>query len=129
MPTSSAVVADLIDTINGRASITFDKTQLWSSETCGAVVDQPGNLLGRNYLRFSVDDEPGVLAQIAGILGDNGISIASVFQHDCADKGLTGVPVIIVTQYALESAAQTAVDKITQLPVVHNEYERLRILD
>lgn len=129
MPTASAVTADLIDTITGRSAITFEKSHLWSDSTNKAVVDQPGNLWGRNYLRFNVDDEPGVLAQIAGILGENGISIASVFQHDHPDESRAGVPVVIVTQLALESAAQIAVDKITQLPVVRDPYERLRILD
>ena len=130
MPTASAVAADLIDTVVGRSSITFEKSQIWAESSTRAIVDQPGNLYGRNYLRFNVDDEPGVLAQIAGILGDHGISIASVFQHDLVgNHGDGGVPVVILTQNALESAAANAVKKITQLPVVQTEYERLRILD
>lgn len=130
MPTASAVIADIIDTVVGRAAITFETSQLWTESATKAIVDQPGNLFGRNYLRFNVEDQPGVLAQIAGILGENGISIASVFQHDLVgDHSQAGVPVVILTQDARESAALTAVNQIVKLPVVHDEYERLRILD
>ncbi len=37
---------------------------------------------GRFYLRFHVDDRPGVMSEITGVLGRNGISIASVIQHE-----------------------------------------------
>ena len=130
MPTASAVVADLIDTLVGRTAITFEQSRFWTDSTTPAMVDQPGNLYGRNYLRFHVEDRPGVLAQIAGVLGEQGISIASVFQHDLVgDNQRAGVPVVILTQDALESAAMTAVERIVKLPVVHDTYERLRILD
>ena len=45
--------------------------------------------MSRYYLRLAVDDQPGVLAQVAGILGRHGIGISSVVQpetHDAADR-------------------------------------------
>ena len=69
MPTASAVVADLIDTAVGRTAITFQTLELWSDEANRIEMAAPGNLTGRFYLRFSVEDIPNVLSQIAGVLG------------------------------------------------------------
>ncbi|MEM9411398.1 MAG: ACT domain-containing protein, partial [Planctomycetota bacterium] len=102
---------------------------LWSDNDSDVNVDDPGNLHGRFYLRFNVDDEPGVLARIAGLLGENGISIASVFQHDSVEADESGVPVVIMTQKAPEGAAQNAVQQIAQMESVSSNFERLRILD
>ncbi len=129
MPTASAVVADLIDTAVGRTGITFRTLALWSDRSMPVNVDPPGNLAGRFYLRFNVDDQPGVLAQIAGILGRCNISIASVFQHDSVAADDSGVPVVIMTHRAIEKSAQAAEDQIAKLPAVRDDYERLRILD
>ena len=128
MPTASAVVADLIDTAVGRTEVTFRASQLWASDRPQVQQARPGNLVGRFYLRFSVDDEPGVLAQIAGVLGEFGISIASVIQHDSAVSSDSGVPVIIMTQPAPEASANDAVAQIRRMPSVRDEFERLRIL-
>jgi homoserine dehydrogenase len=64
------------------------------------------------YIRFTVDDKPGVLAKIAGILGANGISIDSVIQ-----KGRSGgpVPLVILTHEAVEKSVRTAISKIDRL--------------
>lgn len=129
MPTASAVVADLIDTAVGRTAITFQTLELWSENRPDVLVDRPGNLEGKFYLRFNVDDKPGVLAQIAGVLGDHGISIASVYQHDSLTADTNGVPVVIMTQSAPENSAQQAVESIGKTPFVRSNFERLRILE
>src|SRR6185436_3415213 len=80
MPTASAVVADMIDTAVGRTQITFRTLELWSQREALVSLLDHGQLSGRYYLRFTVEDKPGVLAEIAGVLGRHGISIASVIQ-------------------------------------------------
>ena len=129
MPTASAVVADLIDTAVGRTALTFQTLELWSENSPTVNLDRPGNLQGKFYLRFNVDDDPGVLAQIAGVLGKHEISIASVYQHESAETDELGVPVVIMTQSAPENAASAAVTAISQAPFVRPNFERLRILD
>ncbi len=52
------------------------------------------------YLRFSVVDRPGVLARITGILGRQGISIASVLQTERRIGGV--VPVVLMTHRSRE---------------------------
>ena len=128
MPTASAVVADLIDTAVGRTAITFKTLELWSDESNRIEMATPGNLSGRFYLRFNVQDVPNVMAQIAGVLGRHGISIASVFQHDNDLKDGV-VPVVFVTKQTTEAAADSAVQEIEKLDCVKANSERLRILE
>ena len=99
MPTASAVVADLINTVVGRTAITFRMLNLWSTEGEAPVrTRDPARVPGRFYLRFNVDDRPGVMAEIAGILGGHNISIASVIQHETEEEDAANVvPLVIMT--------------------------------
>ena len=127
MPTASAVVADMIDMAVGRTEITFRTLELWSNGQERVGLADPGDLKGSYYMRFNVVDLPGVLGQIAGRLGQHGISIASVYQHEPEAKRKT-VPVVIVTQEAAESDAQAAIKQISEMPTVGGPAERFRIL-
>jgi homoserine dehydrogenase len=128
MPTASAVIADLIDTVVGRAAITFNTLDLWSEAAEAPVtVRDPAKVPGRVYLRFRVDDRPGVLAEIAGILGRHNISIASVIQHE-REEGTDGVvPLVIMTHKAAAGPMDDALESIGRLPAVHPESVRMRV--
>ncbi|HEV2970361.1 MAG TPA: homoserine dehydrogenase [Pirellulales bacterium] len=128
MPTASAVMADLIDTVVGRAAITFRSLKLWSDQRVQVELADHACSTGRYYLRFNVADRPGVLADIAGILGRNGISIASVIQHNQdGDDGT--VPLVIMTHAAAEGAMREAFDVIGRLPHVRAPSSRFRVYD
>src|SRR5256714_10721357 len=130
MPTASAVVADMIDTPVGRTGITFRTLNLWSQDEARVETLDHKQLPGRYYLRFTVEDRPGVLAEIAGVLGKHQISIASVIQHEPSSDGQQRtVPLVIMTQQAKEGAAQTAVAAIDQLKCVRAGSVRMRVLD
>lgn len=129
MPTASAVVADLIDTAVGRTQLTFQTLKLWSSEQSLVSFADTGQLKGRFYLRFNVEDRPGVLAQIASLLGKHRISIASVYQHDLDIQDDGVVPLVIVTHLATHDDTASAIAEISQLDSVKAGTERLKILD
>jgi homoserine dehydrogenase len=130
MPTASAVVADMIDTAAGRTGITFRTLNLWSQDEARVKLLDHSQLPGRYYLRFTVEDRPGVLAEIAGILGKHQISIASVIQHEPSGDGEGRVvPLVIMTQQAKEGAAQAAVAEIDRLKCVRPLSVRMRVLD
>ncbi|MCH2180406.1 MAG: homoserine dehydrogenase [Mariniblastus sp.] len=129
MPTASAVVADMIDTAVGRTALTFKTLELWSEGVPRVEMADPGDLRGQFYLRFNVRDEPGVLGQLAGLLGDEEISIASVFQHTADNEDDGVVPVVIMTRASLERNVNKAVAEIEKLSCVFAGTERLRILD
>ncbi len=100
LPTASAVVADLIDIAVGRAQRTFAAAKLWPSSQRGFTLRPPENVRSRFYLRVLVQDKPGMLADVARVLGDHQISIASLIQHE-AFEGHEGevVPLVIMTHY------------------------------
>lgn len=129
MPTASAVVADMIDTAVGRTALTFRTLNLWSQEEARVHMCQPDKLSGRYYLRFTVDDHPGVLAAITGVLGRHNISIASVIQHEPSQDGNGAVvPLVIMTHAAEEGATSDAVNAIDRLLCVRPGSVRLRVL-
>ena len=102
MPTASAVVADLIDTVVGRTAITFRTLEplVRPGRARRWPLRDPADVPGRFYLRFNVDDRPGVMAEIAGILGRHDISIASVIQHETEEEVQGVVPLVIMTHNA-----------------------------
>jgi len=119
MPTASAVVGDLIDVAAGRALSTARVLELWSDSAPPARLLPSSRVRSRYYLRFAIADRPGVIASITKILGDQGISIASVIQHDSGDAdGRNAVPLVIMTHLAIEKDLRAAVDEIDRLDVV-----------
>jgi len=128
MPTGSAVVSDVIAIgrnilkgIVGRVPVaSFQQDQrrpirLRSMEEISSLY----------YLRFTVVDRPGVLAQIAGELGRCGISISSMVQQG-RREGQT-VPVVIKTHTAKERDVQTALREINHKPFVSEPTMLIRV--
>ena len=128
MPTASAVVADIIDTVVGRAAITFKTTGVLSADTPAAKVGS-ADVQERHFLRIRVSDRPGVLARITGILGEHGISIASVIQHDAAGAAAAAVPLVIMTHPCGSTAIRKAMDHIDASDVVSGKSVCLSVLD
>ncbi len=129
MPTASAVVADLIDTVVGRAAITFRVLQLWSDCYTRVAARDHAKVPGRFYLRFDVEDRPGVMAEITGVLGTHGVSIASVIQHEQREQETGIVPLVIMTHQTTEGASRDASAEIDRLPCVRPGSVRLRVKD
>jgi homoserine dehydrogenase len=129
MPTASAVVADMIDTAVGRTAITFRTLNLWSQQAARVHMNDPKQLKGRYYLRFTVEDHPGVLAAITGALGRHNISIASVIQHEPSqDESGQVVPLVIMTHNVEQGAVTAAVAEIDRLLCTRPGSVRLRVL-
>lgn len=119
MPTASSVVADLMDLTIGRALRTFPSLRLWEETPPGPPFATDGTMQNRFYLRYSVADRPGVLAQMAGILGQHGINISSVIQHETGEPfSGTAVPLIVMTHLADEGAVLAALEETDRLDVV-----------
>ena len=118
MPTASAVVADLIDTVVGRAKITFRTLELSSRSAVNIAATDHAKTTGRYYLRLTVEDRPGVMSEITGVLGKHGISIASVIQHEASSTGASSVPLVIITHQTTEGATREALDEMSKLRCV-----------
>lgn len=119
MPTASSVVADLIDLAVGRAQATFHTLRLWSPSASRLQLRPAGTVRTRFYLRLLVDDRPGVLADVARILADQSISIASVIQHESQQEHEgERVQLVIMTHSAATGSFRSAAGKLNQLPWV-----------
>jgi homoserine dehydrogenase len=130
MPTASAVVADLIDTLVGRWAITFRALASWSADGEPEVrMRDPAKVAGRFYLRLTVEDRPGVMAEITGILSGHGISIASIIQHESEEDSSSAVSLVIMTHNTLEGNFAAAMRSIGQLSSVHPGSVRMRVRD
>jgi homoserine dehydrogenase len=83
-PTASAVAADIIDIARGDTGAPFSVAvgDLEPREAADA-----GHRTARAYIRFSVTDRPGVLAEIATAMRDGGVSIESLIQQGRPQEG------------------------------------------
>ena len=128
MPTGSAVVSDLIDLardILGNTPTRIPPLAFRPEKLKEAVIKPISGVTTCYYLRFAALDRPGVLSRIAGILGKNQISIASVIQKGRQVE--EAVPIVMITHEALESSMQKALAEINQLEVVAGPTQVIRI--
>jgi len=127
MPTASAVVADLIDTAVGRTAITFRTLGLWSERHDRVSPSNFANVSGRFYLRLQVEDHPGVMADVAGVLGRHRISIASILQREAKGSRDQMVTLVIMTHNTTEGAMCRASEEIDRLSSTRAPSVRLRV--
>ena len=121
-PTASSVVADIIDIARGERGAAFSMPV---GELEPMAKAASGHRVGRAYVRFTVSDKPGVLAEITAALRDAGVSIESLIQPalDAADGE---VIIAMVTHTGPESAVAEAVrllegsPSLTSAPLVMN---------
>lgn len=83
-PTASAVVADLIDIARGEAGAPFS-VPVADLVPIGRA--EGGERTARTYLRFTVADRPGVLAEMTAAMRDAGVSIESMIQEGRPEEG------------------------------------------
>lgn len=103
-PTASAVVADLIDIARGEIGAPFS-VPVAAMEALGPAAS--GHRQSRAYLRFTVTDRPGVLAEITAAMRDAGVSIESLIQKGRPEEG-GEVLVAIVTHEGPERCVADA---------------------
>jgi homoserine dehydrogenase len=77
-------------------------------------------------VRIEALDRPGVLAKIAGALGESGVGIESIHQR-AASSGESSVPVVLWTHEVKESAVREALVGIDGLAEVVAKSNLIRI--
>lgn len=125
-PTASAVIADIVEASMGTAAMVFAGLPLLTHRRPVRVVPTR-DILSRNYLRMTALDIPGVMHRITGILGDGGISIAAVVQHE--SRAGQYVPLVVITHEARDGAVTRAVDRINRLECIRGQTVRIRIME
>lgn len=127
MPTASAVVADVISVAQGIQPLLFNQMNILMDVVEPAKVLPFEQLQSRYYIRLSVKDQPGVLAQVMTILGRYGISVSGMTQREGAEP--EAVPVVITTHLSREGSMQAAVKEIDALETIKSPSVCLRIID
>ncbi len=119
-PTASAVVADLIDIARDEVGAPFS---IPVAKLAAMPPAEPGHRTERTYLRFTVADRPGVLAEITAAMRDAGVSIESLIQK-ARPEGGGDVLVAMVTHEGPERGVTEALallegsDSLTEAPLV-----------
>ena len=125
-PTAVSVVADLLDVSRARLAGT-------AGLMTGAIRLEPRQLSPmahvecRYYLRFQVFDRPGILAQIAGSLGENSVSIEQMVQEGGGDSRGAPVQVVMLTHSAKEQDVTNAVEKLASSNYVAAKTRVIRV--
>ena len=126
MPTASAVWSDVLEiarrVAHGIPSLALELPSVGPQPPALTPMDA---IRCCYYLRVMAHDRPGVLSRVAGILGDNDISIANVIQKGRATR--EAVPVVMLTHEARERDMRAALTAIDALPDVAATTTMIRV--
>ena len=121
-PTASAVVADLVDVARGRHMPAFVVPAARLADKKASPMDRHQ---GAYYMRLMVQDRPGVIAAVSGVLAKERISLESMLQRGRSQSG--EVPVVLTTHETEEARMRRAVSRIAGLRAVAEEPCLIRI--
>ena len=113
--TASAVLSDVVSIISGEAPV----------HEAGADLAVVSDVTSSFYLHLEVADRPGVLAQIAKVLGDNEVSVKSVVQRGIGDDAR----LVMVLHECRESNFAAAVAAIGELEEMRSPPRFIRVIE
>jgi homoserine dehydrogenase len=113
--TASAVLGDVVSILAGDAPI---------HEATGEL-PLVSDVSSSFYLHLEVADQPGVLASIASVLGDNEISVKSVVQRGIGDDAR----LVMVVHECLESRFARAIEEIAELDELRSPPRFIRVIE
>jgi homoserine dehydrogenase len=120
MPTSSALLGDLLDAAHNLRQGGAGRAPVLSTAKLRSVDD----LRSQYYLALDVADRPGVLATVAGVLGNHGVSIQSMEQQGLGDDAR----LVFITHVAREADVQNTLKELDGLDAVRNIGGLLRVI-
>jgi len=123
LPTGSAVLSDIMAIAR---TTSYNNTGFSNDFLKDATILEDKYTSYCHYFRFTVEDRPGVLAILAGIMGERNISIAQVVQRQERDGKY--VPVVFLTHKAQLKNVKDAIEEIDRLSFVHPKTKHYRIL-
>jgi homoserine dehydrogenase len=114
LPTGVAVVSDLMRVAREIRSGSPNRVSPFAHERLGEYKPIPVTLQKRAYyLRFRVDDRPGIIALLAQILAEKRISLDAVLQLPCDTK--RNLPFVITVEPTTEQSIRDAVAEMAKL--------------
>jgi homoserine dehydrogenase len=132
--TASAVIADLADAALNHKFGSVQRLPAFVAHRLNAHLQTIDEVESRYYLRLNVEDRAGVIAKVSHVLGEAGISIASVLQREAPEPQpgqlesyRDTVPLIMMLHTARDRVVRDAVAVIDRLPVVKDRTVVLRV--
>ncbi len=119
-PTASAVLGDIIA---AAGSLAHGGVRVVPGLT-DAIIHPPESAMSAFYLDLSVDDQPGVLAEVAGVFGRHGVSIRSMEQADVGDEATLA----FITHVASEADMASTLAELEALESVVRIGARYRVV-
>ena len=126
-PTASAVVSDLLNVVSGGYPAAFAATSLTPDRGEAAAQLPADEVRGRFFLRVHAVDRPGTLSKMTTILGEEGIGVRGMTQHE-SNRGQV-VPVVFTTDTAPRGGVTRAAQRLADLDVVEGRPTVIRIVD
>jgi len=128
-PTASAVVADIIDVARVLTADPGNRVPHLAFQPA-SITDTPilamEEIETAYYLRMQVSDRPGVMADVARVLGDAGISIEAILQKEPAPDA-DRASIILLTHVVREGQMNAAIARIEALDSIHGSVTRIRL--
>jgi len=124
--TSSAILSDIISIANNIQNTHINAPENISNSTIEYI--DYNHTSSSYYVRMSVEDKPGVLAEIASILGKYSISIASVLQTT-HNQPNNIAELVMVTHPAVVNNLNTAITQIQKSNQIKSIDSLIRIED
>jgi len=125
LPTATAVVADVMDIA---VDILRDVPKIVGSV---GYIEKPtlsmGECESRFYVKILINDKPGVLASIAMVFGNEGISLDTVIQQDAKKPSDDTTELIFITHTTKEKNLQNVLCCIKDLSVVREVKNVIRV--
>lgn len=119
-PTASAVVGDIIDVARNLQQNARGAREL---QIHASNIRPIGQLHTQYYVLLDVDDQPGVLADVATIFGDHNVSIAQVWQEGHEDSA----QLVLVTHRAQEQSLRMTVEALRKLSGIRRVASVMRV--
>ena len=112
-PTASAVISDIVDIARGMVLPVFSVP---ASKLTRAQTVSIGSRAGPYYVRLTVLDRPGVIADVSAALREEEVSVEALLQRGRSEKG--SVPVVLTLHETVEANMQRALARIAELDTV-----------
>jgi len=119
-PTGVAVVSDLMRVAREIRGGSPERVSPFAHERLGENKPVSITLQKRAYyMRFRVDDRPGISARLAGILASKNISMDAVLQEPCDTKH--DLPFVITVEETAEQSVREALEEMSSLDFMREE--------
>ena len=122
LPTGSAVVGDVISILRNNLDLST-LTAMKKNKTPQKVQDASENVSGY-YIRLDVKDQPGILGEVAAVLGENHVSVLSITQNV---KSKDSTSMVFMTHETQEGNINKSIKTIRKLDKVNNVDNIIRI--